>query len=238
MTLPDLAWQFVYGRLAWTFVLAALLLSLWPRAILRPRLACAVAMGGVGLMMALPGDASPAWKLGLAFQYPSGLLMSLCVLCLTRRWQGRAPGSFLPLPLSTTVALAGSVLYLDAMGVLSLGLYYAGFGPFAAPALALLGSAACVLAILRRGGGWHAPALLGAFLLFSLLRLPTGNLWDAMLDPLLWGWALASLARRGLRRLGSMAARRSTLADVEPVPVLPVAGAAAMMESFSISKEQ
>lgn len=203
MTLPDLAWQIAYGRLAWTLVVSALLLALWPRARHTPRAALVGVTGGVGLLMVLPGEASPAWWLGLAFQYPSALLAGLCALCLSERWQGRAPGAFMPAPLAAAIALAGTALYLDAIGVLAQGYYYAGFGPLAAPALACIGIAGCVLAILRQPGRRHHLALLAALLLFSLLRLPTGNLWDAVLDPLLWVWALASLVRRALRRAPS-----------------------------------
>ena len=37
--------------------------------------------------------------------------------------------------------------------------------------------------------------------LFALTRLPSGNLWDALLDPLLWltlqfGWLFSALRRR------------------------------------------
>jgi hypothetical protein len=208
MSLPDLAFQIVYGRLAWAIVLAALLLSLWPRTRQLPRAAVAIVLGGLGLLMALPGAASPAWWLGLALQYPSALLVSLCVLCLARRWQGRAPGVFLSTPLAAALAIAGTALYLDAIGWLSQGFYYGGFGPVAAPALACIGIAACALALARGRGNRQHLALLGALLLFSLLRLPSGNLWDAVLDPLLWAWALASLARRGLRRLAASRPRR------------------------------
>jgi hypothetical protein len=31
---------------------------------------------------------------------------------------------------------------------------------------------------------------------FMLARLPTGNLWDAVLDPVLWAWAVVVCARR------------------------------------------
>ena len=240
MTLPDLAWQIAYGRLAWTLVLAALLLALWPQASRSPRAASVVAIGSIGLLMALPGEASPAWWLGLALQYPSGLLVGLCVLCLAARWQGRAPGAVMPSALAAAIALAGTALYLDAIGWLAQGFYYAGFGPVAAPALALIGMAWCALAVLRGHGGRHHLALLGALLLFSLCRLPTGNLWDAVLDPLLWVWALASLARRGLRRLAAMKSQRAGAsgAATSPAPGLPVPGSAASIDKFSISKEQ
>lgn len=199
MTLPDLALQAVYGRLAWAVVLAAVLIALWPRARSHSRALVPVLLCGTVLLMLLPGAASPAWWLGLALQYPSGLLAFLCLVFLHARWLGRPAGAVLPLPLAATLALAGAVLYLDAIGWLALGVYYAGFGPLAAPVLAVLGVAGCALLLMRGQGGPANVALLCALLLFCLLRLPTGNLWDAVLDPLLWAWALTSLVRRGWR---------------------------------------
>ncbi len=35
-----------------------------------------------------------------------------------------------------------------------------------------------------------------SILLFAICRLPTGNVWDAMFDPLLWLWSLFSLIAR------------------------------------------
>ena len=107
----------------------------------------------------------------------------------------------MPPQIAAPIALTGSVLYLDAVGWLSLGLYYWGFGPNGAPLVALGIAAACALAIVRGRARLHAAVLLGAVVLFSVLRLPTGNLWDALLDPLLWSWAVMSLGIAGSRWL-------------------------------------
>ncbi|MFC4930681.1 hypothetical protein [Massilia sp. GCM10023247] len=238
MSLPDLAWQIAYGRLAWGVVIAAMLVALWPAARRLPRPAFGAVLAVLALLMALPGEASPAYWLGLAFQYPSGMLLGLCLLGLHARWQGRAAGDFMPLSAAAAIAIAGAALYLDAIGWLSQGYYYAGFGPFGAPAVALAAIAGCALALLRGRGGRQNLALLGALLLFTLLRLPTGNLWDAVLDPLLWAWALATLARRAGRRIAGFPARRK-LAEADPglEPELPALRTAAPIEQFSISKE-
>jgi hypothetical protein len=234
MSLPDLAWQIAYGRLAWGIVVAAMLVALWPAARRLPRAALAAVLAATTLSMALPGEASPAYWLGLAFQYPSGMLVGLCLLALRARWQGEQAGACMPLSVAAAIAIAGTALYLDAIGWLSQGYYYAGFSPVAAPAVALIGTAGCALALLRGRGGRQNLALLGALLLFSLLRLPTGNLWDAVLDPLLWGWALATLVRRAVRRIAGVPARGGKMPDV---PALPPVGTAAPIEQFSISKE-
>lgn len=204
MHLPELSLQFVYARLAWALVLAALVTGLWPATWRLPRRAPAVILGACLLAMALPGPASPAWHLGLAFQYPSALLAGLCLARLVSRRQGAAGSpqraTLLPPALAAAVAVAGVALYLDAFGLLAGGYYYAGFGPGAALCAVLL-AGACALAAMRGRASIQAGAILGALLLFALARLPSGNLWDALVDPLLWCWALVSLLSFAVRAL-------------------------------------
>lgn len=205
MALPELLSQFVYARLAWALVLAALLASVWPWRL--PRRALAGLAAASLALTALPGSASPAWHLGLAFQYPSGLLTGLCIAALAGRWRSAGgTARVLPLPLAALLAVTGTLLYLDAFGLLAGGYYYAGFGPGAALCAVLL-AAGCALAAVRGRGRTQACAMLGALLLFSLARLPSGNLWDALLDPLLWGWSLVSLGAAALRALPSRRAQ-------------------------------
>ncbi|QOY92705.1 hypothetical protein IM543_13915 [Massilia sp. UMI-21] len=244
MGLPELSWQFVYARLAWALVLAALVAGAWPAGRRLPRRALAGIAAASLLLMALPGQASPAWHLGLAFQYPSGMLAALCAVKLHARWRA-APAAAsglagaMPLRLAAVLAAVGSVLYLDAIGLLTLGLYYAGFGPRLTPLLAMLLALACAAAIVRGRSPAQAGAALAAVLLFSLARLPTGNLWDALLDPLLWGWALfalgAAAVRVGLRRgkPGRPAQPQPGQHGQHELPALRAAGA----EPFSPIKE-
>lgn len=210
MSLPELEWQFVYARLSWAAVLAAMVASLLPLAWRRS----GAAMGSLFLAMtvwaALPGELSVAYWLVLAFQWPSALLAALCVLRLVSPVPG---GQRLPLPLAAALALAGTVLYLDTIGWLSLGLYPAGFGPAGAPLVALAAmaaSSACVVFGFQRA---LAVALLASLAMFSIFRLPTGNVWDALLDPLLWAWAVTSLGAYGWRAL---AQRARALRDAAP----------------------
>lgn len=212
MSLPDLASQIVYGRLAWAAVVATLLLGLLDVLPLRrlSRPALAGLLGALFALFMLPGPASPAYWLALAFHYPSGLLFGCCVLKLRQQWDGqRGGGAVMTPPLAAAIAVSGTILYLDAMGLLTQGYYYAGFGPTAAPLVALLGALACAVAIVRNLARPQAAALLTAILLFTLLRLPTGNLWDTLLDPLLWAWAVTSLAALAAARIG----QRSPLPD-------------------------
>lgn len=197
MQLPALEWQILYGRLAWAVVLAAAVVALLPLAWRRRAVATGV-LAACAALMALPQEQSPAYWLVLAFQWPSAVLVGCCAW---RLGGGNAPARAMPVSLAAPVALAGAVLYLDTIGWLSLGLYDAGFGPQGAPVAALAIACGCVLAVARGHARPQALVLLGGVALYSVFRLPTGNLWDALLDPLLWGWALASLSARGLRLL-------------------------------------
>jgi hypothetical protein len=95
----------------------------------------------------------------------------------------------------------GYLLLLDTFAVLPLQLYAWGFSP--ALLLGLL--ALSLLPWLLRGTAlagqgsqrWLLPA---ALLLFAATRLPTGNLWDALLDPWLWLVFNGLLVRRLYRR--------------------------------------
>lgn len=204
MSLPDLSLQIIYARLAWALVAASMLLSVLPA--LLPKLFPVLAQrtklivaSTVALAMVLPGEASPAYWLTLVFQYPSGLLTGYSLVALYARWTGKRVDFALHPAFAVLLTVLGAVLYLDAFGVLALGLYYHGFDADAGAVLAVTAALAGVAAIWLRFGAGGA-ALLTAVLLFSLLRLPSGNLWDALLDPLLWAWALGSVVIAGRRR--------------------------------------
>ncbi|MEY4562860.1 MAG: hypothetical protein RLZZ618_2137 [Pseudomonadota bacterium] len=206
MSLPDLAWQMIYARLAWTLVLAATAVGLWSWWRVPSRGVVAAAFGLSAVAVWLPGPASVAHWLGLAFQMPSGLLTACCVLTLGAGWLRQASFKALPLPFAMVLVVVGLVLYLDSSGWLSLGLYASAFGPRGAPwAGVLLGLLAAGVFAGRRHRA-TAAAVLFSTTLFALTRLPTGNLCDALLDPLLWFWAIASSivqvrVRRRERRL-------------------------------------
>ncbi|MCA1246439.1 hypothetical protein [Massilia sp. MS-15] len=240
MSLPELSWQFAYARLGWALVLAALVAGLLELLLARtqpqswrlPRKPLAAIVLLSLAWMALPGEASPAWHLGLAFQSPSALLASLCAASLLARWHGVArSGPRLPLPLAAALAAAGALLYLDAFGLFAHGYYHAGFGAGAA-LLAVLLAAACAACIGRGQARAQAGALLGAILLFSGARLPTGNLWDALLDPLLWIWALSTLGLAGLHVVRRRGMRRRLPVE-QQLPAMQAGGT----EPFTSLKE-
>lgn len=196
MNLPELSLQIVYGRLAWAVVIAALACVLWPARWRLPRRTVALLLLATAALQMLPGEASPGYWLGLAIQWPSATLVGLCLVKLQWAWQGQTGQSVMTPRLAALIALAGTALYLDAIGLLSLGLYYWGFGPYLAPVLALLLGVACCAAALAGRARAQALAMLFALAVFAVLRLPTGNLWDALLDPLVWAWALYVAGRR------------------------------------------
>lgn len=239
MQLPDFALQIAYGRLGWAIVAAAVASAavgaLWRGARPPSRAVLAATLAGAAGLMLLPGELSPAWWLGLAFQYPSGLLVGCCLLRLFERWHGLRRSNVMPQALAGTLAVTGALLYLDAVGFLARGFYYAGFGPSAMPLLAAAGAVACLAAIVRGHGRGPASSLLGAIALFSLLRLPSGNLWDALLDPLLWSWAVVTLVLGALRRSGRRATDR--IAPAEPDPVAAPGLQPLAAEHFSSVKE-
>lgn len=221
MSLPDLSLQIIYARIAWGLIAAAMLLSVLPTMLPRvfPQLAQrskAIVAITVAIVMALPGAASPAYWLTLIFQYPSGLLAGYSLVALGARWAGRPVDFSLHPAFALVLTLVGAALYLDAFGVLAWGLYYRGFDADAAMLLAVAASVAGAAAVLTRRAVSGGAALLAAVLLFSLLRLPTGNLWDALLDPLLWAWALGSVvvaARRYYYRRSARAVTATATQD-------------------------
>ena len=251
MSLPDLALQIVYGRLAWALVAAAMLLAILPAllsklpvklaaalnsknvasasdtanattAANRAHRSVAIVVTAMLILMALPGAASPAYWLTLVFQYPSGMLVGFSAVSLYARWHGRAARFAMPAPVALPLAIVGLVLYLDAFGVLALGLYAGGFGAGFAPLLACAAAGVSALAIVRGRATDAAAAVLIGVLPYSLLRLPSGNLWDALLDPLLWSWALGSVVfvavrQRAARKAGELA----TPAAPSPSPASP-----------------
>jgi hypothetical protein len=107
----------------------------------------------------------------------------------------------LPVGLLWPLVALGGFLLLDTFAVLPLQIYAWGFSPLLLMGLLPLS----LLPWLMRGPAvagqvvqsWLIPA---ALLLFAATRLPTGNLWDALLDPWLWLFLNAVLLRALLRR--------------------------------------
>jgi hypothetical protein len=79
------------------------------------------------------------------------------------------------------------MLLLDTLALLPFEMYAWGFGPAVLAVVALV--SLMPLAMRWLGAPWRQPVMWVpwvAVALFAALRLPTGNVWDALLDPLLW----------------------------------------------------
>lgn len=188
----------LYLDLAWGLVLAALALPILARwAVRHERLKFWLPLALL-LWCLLPGALSPAYWLGLALRAPSGLLVGLCAWALLRHYRPQTPG---PAPLEALrtwtwpLVLLGWVLLFDTFALTPFSVYAWGYAPWLLGALAFAG---LLPALLREQRAMPA-VWLGVLLLHLLLRLPTGNAWDAVLDPALWLWLQVDALRR-LRR--------------------------------------
>ncbi|MBK9442661.1 MAG: hypothetical protein IPN53_15740 [Comamonadaceae bacterium] len=201
---------------AWALVLGAALLGL-----IMGRLPVAVGRLATVLLMGwamLSGPMSPSYWLGLAFQSPSLTSALLCLLFLGQSWRqtsaagdaAHCAGSSLDqrviglIPASAGVLL-GWVLLLDMLAWWPVSVYAWGFSPAALAALCGL----TALFWLAQGASWpglRTSALMALALgLFATLRLPSGNVWDAVLDPFLWlalhAWLLQPVLRKWVARV-------------------------------------
>ncbi len=147
------------------------------------------------------GPASPTYWLGLAFQLPSWTTVLLCIYWLYRQAMGQTGANTAPPPwpqsahfafkfLAVAGVAIGWVLLADSFALFGASVYHWGFGT---EALAV-GLVVALVPWLVWGGRQRLTfetaammALLPAVLaLFVATRLPTGNVWDALLDPWLW----------------------------------------------------
>ena len=133
-----------------------------------------------------PTSRGIAHWLGMAFQAPSIALVLLSAWVGWQAWRGvplqrpsRAGWALLLLGL-----LWGWVLLLDSFALLPFAVYDMGFGM---PALLAVAGALLWTLLCRDAPRKPMPwAIVLTLLVFVLSRLPTGNVWDAVLDPWLW----------------------------------------------------
>jgi len=124
---------------------------------------------------------------------------------VVRRAQGMSMAASPHLPMNPrfalVLALGGAWLYADSCGWLNTGLYALGFDPRWAPAAALFAGAWALWtlrSVTMRGTGL---VVLACVVVFCLTRLPSGNLFDAFLDPWLWCWSVCATLLAAWRRL-------------------------------------
>lgn len=210
--LPGTAAIWLALHLGWALVLGSAAMLLAGR--LAPRYQWSL---GLSLLVwtLLPGTVSPAYWLGLVFQAPSLMSVVLCLGCLRGRvWrrQGQGPGIAMSDPQALKILLGfgvalGWLLLLDTLAWLPVSVYAWGFASAAVAAMLIL---AALLWLLR--GSLLSSLPFVVLTLFVLSRWPTGNLWDALLDPLLWlalqvGWLVSAWRRWAALRRGRSATR-------------------------------
>lgn len=202
MQIPILPQPFVarlYTALAWGLLLACVVSWLLRRREVRDQRL----LQGLPLVFLLwclwPGEWSPTFWLRLAFRAPSLTVGLLCAWVLLSHYR---PQSIRSVPFDELRAwalapvLLGWLLLLDTFAFWPESLYSWGFAPLALGALLLLGLLPWLL-----WGAWALSGLvLSALLLYVLLRLPTGNVWDVLIDPWLWVALQLDWLRRKLHR--------------------------------------
>ncbi|WP_296509281.1 hypothetical protein [Rhodoferax sp.] len=200
--LPDLVVMQLWLHGGWALVLAGGGAAVFQRlgVPMLQRRALAVVLC---LWVLMPGNLSAAYWLGLAFQAPSVLGPLACGYL---GWVALRPPAVRaadtpPGPRRWEAGLVwvgialGWALLLDTFAQLPSALYPLGFEPPVLLGLSVLAMLPLLQAgAVRRVSAWLAPAALA---LFVLLRLPTGNALDAVLDPWLWV-ALHAVALRHL----------------------------------------
>ena len=180
--LPQAVLLPVWVKLSWALVMSALVLRLtrafkptvWPAAV-------------VFVVMLLPvTDVLPGY-LALAFQTPSLVLVAWGVWCWSDALQKREPVATTPTPIAWLGVVLGWALVLDtlnhwpawfnpqlyALGFEAVGLWW------------VLAITAALLYWAQTPKRWVLSTI-AVLAIYVLLRLPTGNVWDALLDPFVW----------------------------------------------------
>ena len=144
----------------------------------------------------LPGEMGATHWLGLAFQLPSVLLVVLCfrgVLVEVGR-SGSGPQGVVGgesreqtyWPGLLVLVVLGWLLLLDTVALLPFSLYAWGFTPAAAGLTTLLALLPWLWGHGKLPGLPSVRLLALVIAVTAVLKLPTGNVWDAWLDPWLW----------------------------------------------------
>ena len=199
--LPPLLWQQWWLPTAWGVVAAWMGVCLAGRWSLQLR--AKIALGGIlAIWVGLPGVWGGSYWLGLAFQSPSVSTVLVCGLGFSRALHrtvfsgySRSPWNRSQVFISMCGIALGWALLLDTLGVWPGFIYDWGFGSIA-PAIAVLIAALPWIAA-RKLVPSQSVVLGGTAIGFFLfLRLPTGNLFDALIDPWLWCYLQFALIRQ------------------------------------------
>ena len=202
--LPGAAWMRSYLIISWIIPLSLFGAMVGWKLPWRARRIFALVFGIVGVAA---GSAFPMYWLGLAFQslsfpalFLAGSVISVVLAQPDKREAWQSADHISPWYLFVAV-LPGYLLLLDTFALLPWQIYAWGFSPLA---LIFLMAVTLLPGFLRgfklswsTPEVWVAPT---ALLLFAATRLPTGNVWDALLDPWLWLFLNAVLLRSIYRR--------------------------------------
>ena len=189
--LPQAGWVQVGLYLGWACVGSALVLRWCRHAVLA--VCC-------GVVLCVPWAFAPVGFWALAFQAPSVVLVAWAIQTWAQhlRPQGltrQAPACFL-----WAGVLLGWALCLDTFNLwpsaLNLQLFAMGFEP--ASVWMVLAAWLVFVAFAKPSARWVMGSAL-VLLVYVLLRLPTGNVWDALLDPFVWIALHVQLWRRAFK---------------------------------------
>jgi len=214
--LPQPGYLAVLRQAGWALVLAALLSAgaeLF--AARRVRDVARLLAWTIALWACIPGPWGLSYWLGLAFQTPSLMAIALSLHYLWRRLAQRkwshtvqaaslaSSGQRNPWPYRYAVLgmAIGWLLLLDTFAYLPVSLYAWGFSPLAYALLLMVALVPWVMQA-RLSKTAPAPALLLVLAVFGLTRWPTGNGWDAVLDPWLFVYLHFYLVSRYRARQG------------------------------------
>lgn len=200
MKLPDFDVQSLFLDAGWGTVAAASMVCVacaWRRHHGRPphRRPLALVAALAACCMWLPEPWAPSFWLGMAFQHPSLVLVTLAGMAIVQLLWPQAPSRWRPLlpPIpAATLAILGALLYAGAFAWIPVDLYSVGYDGFAAAAIATL--LVVGWTALDRTSGLACVAVALAAFVHAATRLPTGNAWDAILDPMLFAWASSAFA--------------------------------------------
>jgi hypothetical protein len=200
--LPQAVFLPLWVKLSWAVVVSAVVLRLTAR--LKASLWFAAV---VGVVLLLPHTPASGY-LALAFQTPSLVLMAWAMWCWADVLQLRSPVVTTPTSVAWMGVLLGWALVADTLNYwpawFDLQLYALGFT--STGLWLVLAATAAVLLWVQPPKRWvfSVAAVMAAYV---LLRLPTGNAWDAVLDPFVWLALHVQLWRAGRTWHASRASR-------------------------------